>query len=187
MKANALFTLLIIFSLNTIGFSQSLTVEVGGVGLKFPEDFRIQGPDLGKPFPINYFQTMSGQKIDSDYFYGKTVVLNIWYVGCKGCKQEEPYLKLITEKFKKNNEVFFLGLCMSKKEKVRKHFEKNGEFGYETTLVERKVVEDELGVYTSPTHFIIKNGILVEKFTIPIAFEELMNWYESRIYKLSSE
>jgi hypothetical protein len=76
---------------------------------------------------------------------------------------------------------------MSKEQKVQKHFEKNGSFGYETALMERKEVEEKYGVYTSPTHFIVKDGILVEKFTMPIAFDELLNWFEKRISILSSE
>lgn len=187
MRVKSISTLLIIFFLNSMGFSQSLTIEIGGIGHRFPEEFRIQGPDLGKPFPIDQFQTLTDKKIDRDFLYGKTVILNVWYVGCKGCKQEEPYLKLLSEKFKGNEGVYFLGLCMSKEGKVRKHFEKHGEFGYDTTLVERKEIEEKYGVYTSPTHFIVKNGILVEKFTMPIAFEELMRWFENRINTHISE
>jgi len=187
MKVKSFPILIFLFSLNLTGSSQSLIIGIGGADLRFPEDFRIQGPTMGKPFPIDTFQTLSGEKIDRDFFIGKTVVLNVWYVGCKGCKQEEPYLKRLTSKFEENEEVYFLGISMSKEVKVRKHFEKNGNFGYETALMERKEVEEKYGVYTSPTHFIVKDGILVEKFTMPIAFEELLIWFETRIGVLVSE
>jgi hypothetical protein len=107
MKVKAFTILIFLFSLNLTGFSQSIIIGIGGADFRFPEDFRIQGPSLGKQFPIETFQTLLGENINGDFFLGKTVVLNVWYVGCKGCKQEEPYLKLLTEKFQGNEEVFF--------------------------------------------------------------------------------
>ena len=74
---------------------------------------------------------------------------------------------------------------MSQEEKTKKYLEKNGDFGFKTMIIKRDEVKNKFNVITSPTHFIIKNGILLEKFTFPIAFESIYNWYRDRILDIS--
>jgi hypothetical protein len=148
-------------------------------------DLRKQGPAIGNEFPLMDYLSMDWKVIPVESLKNKTLVINIWYVGCKGCKQEEPFLSKLSASFKGNDEILFLSFSMSHEDKTRKYFEKYGDFGYQTMLMKRDEVENKFKVVTSPTHFIIKNGILLEKFTYPVAHESIFNWYQQRIIEIN--
>ncbi|MTI21691.1 TlpA family protein disulfide reductase [Fulvivirga sp. RKSG066] len=131
-------------------------------------DLENQGPDVGEPFPIYNYITLDGDSINSETFTDRTILLNIWFVGCKGCKQEEPTLKELTKQFQDDN-ILFISLCMSKPERIRKYIEKNDDFGYKIISTNRKEVENRYSVVASPTHFLIKNGVLIDKHTGPFS------------------
>lgn len=144
-----------------------------------------QGPDIGTEFPLVDYLSLDWQLIPVESLKNKTLVINIWYVGCKGCKQEESFLSKLTDCFSENDDILFLSFSMSHEDKTRKYFDKYGDFGYQTMLMKRNEVENKFNVVTSPTHFIIKNGILLEKFTYPVAHESILNWYQQRIIEIS--
>ena len=155
----------------------------------FPFDtgkkLRNQGPVIGNEFPLVDYLSLDWRVIPVESLKNKTLVINIWYVGCKGCKQEEPFLSKLSNSFKENEDILFLSISMSHEDRTRKYLEKNGGFGYQTMLMKRDEVENKFNVVTSPTHFVIKNGILLEKFTMPVAHESVFNWYKNRILEIS--
>ena len=109
-------------------------------------------------------------------FEDKILVINFWFVGCKGCKQEEPYLREVTNHFSKNPNIDFVSICMSSAVRIAKYYEKNESFGYRTISMDRKQVEQYFKVRTSPTHWFYKNGKLVDKLIYPIYSEKSKNW-----------
>lgn len=183
LKSKAiLFFLLSLFSLNI--------TKAQGWDLANPESLEefvqyykslTEGPRIGSEFPdISNFE-FDGKKFSSEYLKDKLVIINIWFVGCTGCKQEEPFLKKLTEEFAENEEVLFLSLAMSSTQKVERYFSKKGSFGYQTASVDRKWVKENMNIITSPTHFIVKKGVLKEKITLPLAQKEIISWYKERI------
>jgi thiol-disulfide isomerase/thioredoxin len=140
-----------------------------------------EGSAIDTEFPdISEFE-FDGERFSAEDLKKKLVVINIWFVGCTGCKQEEPYLKKLTEEFSRNEEVLFLSLVMSSPQKIERYFSRRGNFGYRTASVDRNWVKEKVNIITSPTHFIVKNGFLKEKITLPLAQKETVNWYRSRI------
>jgi hypothetical protein len=182
LKTALIFT---IFLMVSISFAQTSNTQ----NTSFPYEMKIalknQGPAIGNEFPLVDYLSLDWQVIPVESLKSKTLVINIWYVGCRGCKQEEPFLSKLTESYQNNDDILFLSYSMSHEDKIRKYFNKNGEFGYKTMLMSRDEVENKFNVVTSPTHFIIKDGILLEKFTFPVADESIFQWFQARINEIS--
>jgi thiol-disulfide isomerase/thioredoxin len=146
-----------------------------------------QGPPNNSFFPDFKYVSIDGDSINSSDLEDKIVIVNIWFVGCKGCKQEEPYLRKVTEEYQGDEEVVFLGFCMSKPERIKNYLEQNGEIGYTNISLSREEVEKKYKVKSSPTHFFIKNGVLINKYTGPIvAQNKSLSWFQEEIRKLKN-
>jgi peroxiredoxin len=146
-----------------------------------------QGPSDNSIFPEFDYVTINGDSIRSEDLADKIVIINIWFVGCTGCKQEEPYLRKVTQKYQDDDDIVFLGFCMTKPDRIEQYLEKNGEIGYENISLTRGEVKEKYGVVLSPTHFLIKNGILMAKLTAPIIPElKTLDWFEDEIRKLKN-
>ena len=149
--------------------------------------FDPQGPRDNSIFPEFDYVTVDGDSISSDELADKIVVVDIWFVGCSGCRQEEPYLKKVTESYQGNENIVFLGFCMSSPDKIKRYHEKFGEIGYTNVSLSREEVEETYGVRLLPTHFFIKNGVLQSKYTGPIIPEKKsLQWFEEEIRKLEN-
>lgn len=168
----------------------ALTLSLFLVSLKLfsqHQGLEAQGPPDNSVFPLFDYVTIDGDSISSDDLSDKLLVINIWFVGCTGCKQEEPYLKSITEHYEGAQDIVFLGFCMSKPDKIRRYLERNGEIGYSNISLDRKEVNEKYGVEMSPTHFLIKNGILMAKYTGPITPQiNSLKWFQDEISKLKN-
>lgn len=175
----------VIFFVISLSLTQTSTAQTPDFPFEIEYDQRKQGPVIGSEFPLVDYLSLDWQMIPVETLKDKTLVINIWFVGCKGCKQEEPFLSKMSDSFKENDDILFLSFSMSHEDKTRKHLEKNGDFGYQTMLMKRDEVENKFNVVTSPTHFIIKNGILLEKFTYPVAHESIFNWFQQRIIEIN--
>ncbi|WP_157198624.1 TlpA family protein disulfide reductase [Mariniradius saccharolyticus] len=184
MPRTFLFLTLLMFICLSV-YPQSVLIDQNGVEKVFPEDFRTQGPKVGNVFPFGFEKTIEGEQIENTALSNKTVLVKIWFVGCTGCVQEELFLKDVRDSFSGNPEVLFLGICMSSPEKAMRYIKKKSDFGYKTVHLNRKEVEMKYGVVTSPTHFIVKDGIVAEKFTLPVFNKEIANWLTNRILTIS--
>ena len=145
-----------------------------------------QGPPDNSTFPQFDYLTIDGDSISSEDLTDKIVIVNIWFVGCTGCKQEEPYLRKVTEQFQNDDEIVFLGFCMTKPDRIKRYLEKNGEIGYKNISLNRDEVKEKYSVVMSPTHFLIKNGVLMAKHTGPIVPGQTLEWFEEEIKKLKN-
>jgi hypothetical protein len=164
--------------------TQNINAQSSDFPFEIEYDLRKQGPAIGNEFPLMDYLSMDWEVIPVESLKNKTLIINIWYVGCKSCQQEEPFLSKLSAFFKENDEILFLSFSMSHEDKTRKYLEKNGDFGYQTMLMKRDEVENKFSVVTSPTHFVIKNGILIEKFTYPVDHESIFNWFKQRITEI---
>jgi len=174
-----------IFFTASISFAQTNNAQNTSFPYEIRKALKNQGPAVGNEFPLVDYLSLDWNVIPVELLKSKTLVINIWYVGCKGCKQEEPFLSKLTDSFSENDDILFLSYSMSHEDKTRKYFDKNGEFGYKTMLMSRDEVENKFNVVTSPTHFIIKDGVLLEKFTFPVADESIFRWFQGRINEIS--
>ncbi|MEP0711840.1 redoxin domain-containing protein [Algoriphagus sp.] len=143
------------------------------------------GIAIGSEFPEFEFIDLTGDSLKNDDFENKLIVLNTWFVGCTGCKQEEENLKMLTEEFKDRDDIIFLSFAMSSPQKIERYFAKRGDFGYKTASVDRKWISENLKIELSPTHYIIKDGILVELISMSIALPQLLDWYQNRILEFA--
>lgn len=146
--------------------------------------FEAQGPPENSVFPKFDYVTIDGDSVSSNHLADKIVVVNIWFVGCTGCKQEEPYLRNVTRQYQEDDGIVFLGFCMTKPDRIQRYLEKHGEIGYKNISLTRDEVQEKYHVRMSPSHFLIKNGVLVAKHTGPILPGNTLEWFEDEIMKM---
>ena len=83
---------------------------------------------VGKlPAPVMSLTDLSGHKLDTRELAGKTVVYNLWFVGCPPCMEEIPKLNAIVDQFPN---VVFIGLSSSSAADIKKFIAKQP-FKYE--------------------------------------------------------
>lgn len=132
------------------------------------------GLKIGSPFPAKDFIGINGEVFSEDLFSDKIIVINYWFVGCTGCKQEEENLKQISDSFKDNDQIVFLSFSRSSEKAVKRYYTKHGEFGYQTVpALDKKKYSELFEIVSYPTHAIVKNGVVVESFSLPIYSSEL--------------
>lgn len=150
--------------LSLIGFSQDLVQDGISFNIEYSdEEILQQGLKIGSEIPVSNLRGLDGFEFMKEEFEDKILVINFWFVGCRGCKQEEPYLRQVTNHFSKNSNIDFVSICMSSEGRIARYYEKNKSFGYRTISMNRKQVEQYFKVITSPTHWFYKNGKLVDK------------------------
>jgi thiol-disulfide isomerase/thioredoxin len=172
----------ILASFLTVSAQEQIKINLNGQDAMFPDAFRRQGIPLGDVFPVLELTDIEGKSLDFDP--EKIYVVNFWFVGCTGCKQEEPFLKQLSGNFHGNEKVEFIGLCMSKESKIERYFLKREQFGFRTFSIGRKEVQENYNVRMSPSHMIVQNGKVAENITIPIADHVTLKWYKDRIQAL---
>jgi len=145
------------------------------------------GLPIGSEFPEFEYIDLEGNKIAYSDLKDKLIVLNTWFVGCTGCKLEEENLKKLTEELKDRDDIVFLSFAMSSPQKIERYFSKREDFGYKIASVDRKWVNENFKIELSPTHYIIKNGVLVEQISLPISEPFFLDWYKNRILEFASQ
>jgi peroxiredoxin len=77
---------------------------------------------IGKlPAPAMLLTDIGGRKLDTRELAGKTVVYNLWFVGCPPCMAEIPKLNAIVDQFP---DVVFIGLSSSSAADINKFIAK---------------------------------------------------------------
>jgi peroxiredoxin len=145
------------------------------------------GLPIGTEFPEFEYVDLDGNKLEYSELKDKVIVLNTWFVGCSGCKAEEENLKELTSTFGDREDIVFLSFAMSSPQKIERYFSKRGDFGYKTASVDRNWIKENFKIEMSPTHYIIKHGVLVELISMPISQPQLLEWYKNRILEFASE
>jgi peroxiredoxin len=182
----AVLLIVVIVSISHAGFSQfkKIPAYIDGKSdtLDFPGDFRNRtGIPIGEKLPSFSYTDIYGETIASTDFDNKLLVLNFWFVGCKGCKQEEPYLTILTEDFKNKN-VEFVSFCQSSPARTRSYINKNGDFGYKVVSIKsKKEIIEKFGVETFTTHLIIRDGVVRENFSFPLTTDDEIGWFKEQI------
>lgn len=122
------------------------------------------------------FTDINGATYTSKNTKGKTVILKTWFIGCAPCIAEMPDLNELVSTYKNREDVVFISLALDKEEALQKFLNKT-QFDYAVVAEQKDFINDALGEYSYPTHFIIdKNGIIRK---VVNNFEELSLAIES--------
>jgi len=148
----------------------------------FPNDFRKGGFEIGAQYPKVSLYSLDSTVFNTSDLENKITLINYWFVGCKGCLQEEAFLEEVSEYFSDDNRVQFISITTSPPLEVQAYLEKHGGFGFPIyTLAGFRAAKKEFKVRTFPHSQIVVDGMVVEKFTAPIATVEMKAWLIDRI------
>ncbi|MEO5891137.1 MAG: TlpA disulfide reductase family protein [Ferruginibacter sp.] len=67
---------------------------------------------IGKPAPVFTAFDSTGKSYSLQDYNGKVIYLDLWASWCVPCREETPYLKLLTEKYKDNNNIIFVSVAV---------------------------------------------------------------------------
>lgn len=110
--------------------------------------------------PNFIFEDLNGSPVDNSTFDDKVVVLNFWFIGCKGCMLEMPFLNTLVDKYKNNKEILFIASSDDSRSELL-HFLMINEFNYRVTTINTKYLKDIFNITMFPTHMIIgKDGTI---------------------------
>ncbi len=102
---------------------------------------------------------LDGKMVTLSELKGKVVVLNFWFTMCKPCIQEMPDLNKLTEKYRDDKDVIFLGITFNKADDVKKFLTKH-EFKYRQ-IPDASELLKEYNMSIFPHNVVVdKNGII---------------------------
>lgn len=78
-----------------------------------------RNPVEGTTLPSFTTKTIDGQTIDLE---GKVVVLNFWFIGCTGCREEIPKLNELAAKYADHADIVFLAVATDEAPTLRNFF-----------------------------------------------------------------
>lgn len=61
---------------------------------------------------FKHFDNLTSDTITEAIFYGKTTLLNFWYLGCSPCMAEMPALKALKEQWETEEDVQFISISL---------------------------------------------------------------------------
>jgi peroxiredoxin len=113
------------------------------------------------PFSDFTATTIDGKTIDTKQLRGKVLVIDFWFISCKGCVDEIPILNKVAAKFKGNENVVFLAMTFDEAERVTK-FLKKKPFNFQHITGENTFVETYKYDEAFPVNIIVgKDGTIV--------------------------
>jgi len=140
---------------------------------------------IGMTVPLRTFLTIDGDSVQIGGKQSKPTLINLWFVGCKGCEEETPSLNFLQQKYA--DDVNFIAMTFDKEKRVTNFLNKK-EFNFKHIIE----VDDEYikNIGTSPypeNIFISKDGEIVYiEGGIPYKSDDKSNlqYFESLIEKL---
>lgn len=112
---------------------------------------------IGLEIPKRQYQDIKGNNVSIGGKQNKPTLINLWFIGCRGCIEEMPALNLLKSKYK--DKVNFIALTFDKNEEVSKFLNKKA-FDF-THLTDNKELIEEIGTKPYPENiFIDKNGFI---------------------------
>ena len=75
---------------------------------------------VGSQLPAFSGRCLDDNEINRTYFEGKVSILNFWFIGCKPCEAEMPFLNLLVEKYSASN-INFLAIGLNSSNDIKKY------------------------------------------------------------------
>ena len=141
-------SLILFISLTFNSFSQDKVTEE-------PDELFKSLALIGKKAPHFNSNTISGKLFDLSLMKDTVVVLNFWFIQCKPCKAEIPYLNKLNEEFK--GEKFKLISLAWNNENELINANDSLKINYEI-IPDCKWISDKYFVNGYPRTFVIKKG-----------------------------
>ena len=116
------------------------------------------GNFVGKKIKFPYMTDLKGKDYWNDILKDKVVVLNFWFVKCAPCKAEIPLLNELYWKYKEQDNVVFIAVCLDNSETINE-FMKTTPFVYSQIPSGIQIARD-LNIVGYPTNLIIDKGIV---------------------------
>ena len=119
---------------------------------------------IEKPAPTISGTSLGGEKIDSSFIGNKTIILNFWFINCKWCRAEIPFLNKIKHDFDETN-VVVIGASTDSLTTLKKALKSPSSLKDSIVssikyqiLPDSKELAKNYKVYGFPITFIIKQG-----------------------------
>jgi len=143
-----------------------------------PHDIRTG--TVGKPAPAFTLADLAGNgSISLDQYKGKVVVLNFWASWCVPCKEENPALTAVWERYR-NSDVVLLGVLFQDSAAAGREY--TGHLGntWPSVVDESGQVALSYGVFAPPeTFFIGPDGVIAGRHIGPIDRQTLIKGIET--------
>jgi thiol-disulfide isomerase/thioredoxin len=184
-----LFLVLFAFSVHFNVVGQYLKEKGGEWFINYKKKSKYpQGPELGTTMPeIGDLVDIEGDTISFDELNEGITVLNFWFVGCKGCKMEEPNLKALSSHFEDQPDIKFISFYRSSPELIDSYFAKNEKFGYKVISVQRPFFLEKFNTVGAPSQFYYLNGRLIDRTSGAMESPEKLEWMINYLNGLSRQ
>lgn len=116
------------------------------------------GNFVGKKIKFPYMTDLQGRDYWNDILKNKIVVLNFWFVKCPPCKAEIPLLNELYWKYKEEDKVVFIAVCLDNVGTISE-FMKTTPFIYPQIPSGRDIAM-KFNVVAYPTNLIIDKGVV---------------------------
>jgi peroxiredoxin len=108
----------------------------------------------GKTFPEFTLKDLNGIEYNNDNTKGKIVIVKCWFINCQTCVAEFPELNELVQKYQNRNDIVFVSLALDSKEKLNQFLSQKA-FSYAVVSDQKQFINNELGIWSYPTHLII--------------------------------
>ncbi len=142
-----------------------------------PHDIRTG--TVGKPAPAFALQTMDGSPVSLEQYKGKVIVLNFWSSWCIPCKEENPALTDMWERYR-GTDVVLLGIVFQDSADAARAYTARLGNTWPSALDDSGRVALSYGVFGPPeTYFIGADGIIAGRHIGPIDGPTLLKGIET--------
>jgi len=143
-----------------------------------PHDIRTG--TVGRPAPAFTLPDLEGNgSISLDQYRGKVVVLNFWASWCVPCKEENPALAEVWERYR-GTDVVLLGILFQDSTAAGREYTARLGNTWPSAVDESGRVALSYGVFGPPeTYFIGPDGVIAGRHIGPIDLQTLINGIET--------
>ncbi|MBZ5510733.1 MAG: TlpA family protein disulfide reductase [Acidobacteriia bacterium] len=116
------------------------------------------------PAPALILVDLSGNKIDTQSYAGKVVLINFWAAWCTPCAEEVPQLVALQDKYRDQG-FQVIGISMEDSDSTLRDFYRKYKMNYPVAAGSAKIAESYGGILGLPTTFLIgRDGRIRAKY-----------------------
>ena len=151
-----------------------VVIVLVAIGLVLAAAFRrdphdIKTGSVGKPAPAFALDLLDGGQLKLDDYRGKVVVLNFWASWCVPCKQENPALAAVWERYRGTNDVMLIGVLYQDTVDAAKEYTTRLGNTWPSVVDQDGRTAIAFGVFGIPeTFFITPDGVVAGRHIGPI-------------------
>jgi peroxiredoxin len=129
------------------------------------KQMRRQNPVLSAaPAPALTLVDLGGNKIETNSYAGKVVLVNFWAAWCTPCAEEIPQLVALQDKYRGQG-FQVIGISMEDRESALRDFYRRYKMNYPVAAGNKEIAEAYGGILGLPTSFLIgRDGRIRAKY-----------------------